>query len=190
MNRKLDEYVLPKFEQGYMFIISKGHQITRNRKKKLREKLKDKFINWIFKDLIYDVEIKTTREKLFNLRKETQELNEFKKEVMQKIEKHREEFCKIKKELQELDRFKRETLKDIEQLYKNFNENEIRQDMFNESVYRFLPKVYEVYRKNLELNDFRKKYAFNSDAKELRKFTEEKIENEIKEILKRVDINE
>lgn len=158
MNRKIEECIVPKFEQGGVF-TSKGYPISITRKKKLIEKLKDKFINWIFKDLIYDAEIKTTREKLSNIRKE----------------------------LQELDRFKRETLKDIEKLYKIFYEEEKRQDMFNESVYRFLPKVYEVYHKNLELNNFREKYVFNSDAKELRKFTEEKIEKEIKEILERVD---
>ena len=120
------------------------------KKKSIRQKIKDKFINWIFEGLIYDSEIKITREEIYNLKK-----------------------------------FRDEQNKDTEQLYKNINELDMRFDLFFQSVYRFLPKIYEVYHKNRELQEFRSKYLFNSDVKEFRKFTEEKFEEEIKEILKR-----
>ena len=113
------------------------------KKKKLSKKLKDKFINWIFKDLIYDAEIRLTRENIASIKKELYQLEDFRKIIFQ----------------------------EFEQIRNNFNELEKRQDLFNESVYRFLPKVYEVYRKNLEIDEFRQKYRFNRDAKELRNWT-------------------
>lgn len=100
------------------------------------------------------------------------------------MEMQERELRELKEEIREL----KEKVYDLEinekQNFESVHTLNHKIELFMESVQSFLTKINQVYNKKLELHEFEKKYFLNSDAKELKEFTREKIEKEIQEIIK------